>query len=139
MRRIAQPKNRNKYGNTKVEFDGIKFDSKREMERYLLLLEAQKKGLISGLEVHKRYELLPAVKETYIEHLKTKDREKERTLQLAVTYTCDFFYIKDGEEVVEDIKISEYLLPKEYVLKEKMMFYFYRIKIKRVYKPNEPI
>ena len=26
-----------KYGNTKVEYNGIKFDSKREMQRYLVL------------------------------------------------------------------------------------------------------
>jgi hypothetical protein len=33
-----------KYNNTKVEFDNIKFDSKREMKRYLVLKEAQEKG-----------------------------------------------------------------------------------------------
>jgi hypothetical protein len=130
---------RPKYKNTKCEYEGIKFDSRREMDRYIVLKDAERKGLISGLEVHKKYELLPAVKDVIVEQLKTKVREKTVTLQHPITYTCDFYYIKDGKEVCEDVKISEFLLPKEYVLKEKMMFYFFRIKIKRVYKPTESV
>jgi hypothetical protein len=130
---------RPKYGNSKVSYDGITFDSKREMQRYVVLRDAESKGLISDLEVHKRYELIPAVKQSTVEHLKTKDKIVERTLQLPITYTCDFYYRKNGEGVCEDVKISKSLLPKEYLLKEKMMFYFHNIKIRRIYKPNETI
>jgi hypothetical protein len=128
-----------KYNNTKVEFDGIKFDSKKEMQRYLALKDAQEKGLISDLKLQVRFELIPAVKEEYMEHLKTKDRIKTRTLQLPITYTCDFLYIKDGETIVEDVKASPKMLPKEYTLKKKMMFALKGIKIKEVYKSNEII
>lgn len=128
-----------KYNNTKVEFDGIKFDSKKEMQRYLALKDAQEKGLISDLKLQVRFELIPAVKEEYVEHLKTKDRIKTRTLQLPITYTCDFLYIKDGETIVEDVKASPKMLPKEYTLKKKMMFALKGIKIKEVYKSNEII
>jgi hypothetical protein len=115
------------------------FDSKREMQRYLVLKEAEAKGIISGLEVHKKYILIPAITENYTVHLKTKDKECTRTVQHPVTYTCDFLYIKDGKEVCEDVKISEFIIPKEFVLKEKMMRYFHNITIRRVYKPTEEV
>ena len=132
-------KTRPKYGNSKVEYNGIKFDSKKEMQRYLLLKEAESNGLISNLELQVRFELIPAIKEEYIEHLKTKDKVKTRTLQLPITYTCDFKYIKDGVEIIEDIKAAPSMLPKEFILKEKLMFWKYGIRIRKVYKTNEPI
>lgn len=128
---------RPKYGNTKVEYQGIKFDSRRERDRYIVLKDAENKGIISDLQVQVKYELIPAVKQTYIKHLKTKEKEVTVTLQRPITYTCDFKYVKDKEEVVEDVKISEFLLPKEFVLKEKMMFALKGIRIKKVYKPSE--
>lgn len=128
-----------KYNNTKVEYDGIKFDSKKEMQRYLVLKTAEENGLISNLQLQVRFELIPAVREEYIEHLKTKDKVKTRTLQLPITYTCDFMYDKEGETIIEDIKASPKMLPKEYTLKKKMMFALKGIKIKEVYKYNEQI
>jgi hypothetical protein len=136
FKRVA---NRSKYGNSKVEYQGIKFDSKREMQRYIILKDAENKGLISDLRMQVKFELIPAVKETYIQHLKTKDKECTKTLQLPITYTCDFAYIKDNELVIEDVKISKSMLPKEYVLKKKMMFALKGIKIREIYKVNEPI
>jgi hypothetical protein len=136
FKRVA---NRSKYGNSKVEYQGIKFDSKREMQRYIILKDAENKGVISDLRMQVKFELIPAVKETYIQHLKTKDKECTRTLQLPITYTCDFAYIKDNELVIEDVKISKSMLPKEYVLKKKMMFALKGIKIREIYKVNEPI
>ena len=41
--------------------------------------------------------------------------------------------------VVEDVKISNYLLPKDYILKEKLFRWKYGFSIKRVYKPNDVI
>ena len=128
-----------KYNNTKVEYDGIKFDSKKEMQRYIVLKDAEKSGVISNLELQVKYELIPAVREEYIEHLKTKDKVKTRTLQLPITYTCDFQYLKDGVLIVEDVKASPKMLPKEFVLKEKMMFALKGIKIKKVYSVKEEI
>ena len=128
-----------KYNNTKVEYDGIKFDSKKEMQRYIVLKDAENSGVISNLELQVKYELIPAVREEYIEHLKTKDKIKTRTLQLPITYTCDFQYLKDGVLIVEDVKASPKMLPKEFVLKEKMMFALKGIKIKKVYSIKEEI
>ena len=128
-----------KYNNTKVEYDGIKFDSKKEMQRYIVLKDAENSGVISNLELQVKYELIPAVREEYIEHLKTKDKVKTRTLQLPITYTCDFQYLKNGVLIVEDVKASPKMLPKEFVLKEKMMFALKGIKIKKVYSVKEEI
>ena len=128
-----------KYNNTKVEYDGIKFDSKKEMQRYIVLKDAENSGVISNLELQVKYELIPAVREEYIEHLKTKDKVKTRTLQLPITYTCDFQYLKNGVLIVEDVKASPKMIPKEFVLKEKMMFALKGIKIKKVYSIKEEI
>lgn len=128
-----------KYKNHKVEFNGIKFDSKKEMQRYILLKEAEDKGIIQDLKLQVRFELIPAIKEEYVEHLKTKDKIKTRTVQLPITYTCDFLYYKNGELIVEDVKASKSMLPKEFVLKEKMMFALKGIKIKKVFSAKEEI
>lgn len=129
----------NKYNNKKVEFDGITFDSTKEGKRYLFLKDAQEKGLISNLELQPKFELIPSIKENYVKHLKTKDKICERTVQLAITYTADFSYIKDGVRIVEDVKASPKMLPKEFSLKVKMMRYFHSIDVKCVYKATEPI
>lgn len=128
-----------KYNNKKVEHNGILFDSKKEKDRFVFLKDAEEQGLISNLQRQVKFELLPAIKEKYIKHLKTKEKECERTVQLAISYTCDFQYEKDGVMVVEDIKPSPALIPKEFVLKEKLFRYKYGFSIKRVYKPNEKI
>lgn len=128
-----------KYGNKKVEHQGQLFDSKREMQRYVVLKEAEGKGLISDLRTQVTFELIPAITEEYVEHLKTKDKIKTRVLQRAVTYKADFVYIKDGEEIVEDVKISKALIPKEFALKEKIFFWKYGKRIQLVFNASDPI
>ncbi len=55
---LAELQKRTKYGNTKCEWKGEKFDSKRELERHLVLLDMQKRGEISNLERQPRIPLL---------------------------------------------------------------------------------
>lgn len=129
----------NKYGNKKVEYDGLKFDSKKEKDRYIFLKAQEKIGNIQDLQLQVKYELIPAIKEEYVEHLKTKDRVKTRTVQLAITYTCDFQYYKNGELVIEDVKSSPKMLAKEYVLKKKILFALKGLKITEVYKSTQQI
>lgn len=128
-----------KYGNVKVEYEGEIFDSKRELSRYLVLLDAVKDGKITELERQPYFVLIPAIKENYVVRLKTKEKIKERTIQRPITYCADFRYKKQGEVVVEDVKVSPHCLPKEFQLKLKMMRYFHGIEVKCVYKPSEPI
>ena len=128
-----------KYRNKKVSFQGEEFDSKRELQRYLVLKDAESKGIIQNLQKQVKFELIPKIEEDIVIHLKTKDKIQRKTIQLPIVYRADFVYEKDGVKVVEDIKISEYLLPKEYLLKEKLFRWKYGFSIKRVYKPNDVI
>ena len=139
FRKTIKRKKGERYNHTKVEVNGLKFDSKKEYQRYLVLKEAEDRGAISDLRTQVKFELIPAVVEEYIEHLKTKDKIKTRTLQLAITWTADFVYQKDGEEVVEDVKPSKALLSDRFVIKEKLFFWKYRKKIRLVYNVNDPI
>ena len=60
-RGFVVPKKGNKYKNEKVEFDGYKFDSKRECDRYIVLKDAERRGVIAELVCQPKFELVPAV------------------------------------------------------------------------------
>lgn len=124
---------RSKYGNRKVVINGITFDSIKEGDIYLRLLELERRGVIRGLELHPKWELQPKLTETYIKHLKTKDKECERTVLLPITYTADFSFWYGSEFKVVDVKISKVMLPKEYQLKKKMLRYVHGLEITEVY------
>lgn len=130
------PKKGNKYKNEKVEFDGIKFDSKRERDRYMVLKDAERRGVISELKCQPKFTLIPAQYHEEAKQLKTKVKMVKKCDFLAITYTGDFQYVKDGNIVVEDVKG---MVTPEYKLKEKMMAYFHHIIIRRIKKPNEDI
>lgn len=135
----SKSKKGERYNHTTVEANGLKFDSKKEYQRYVVLKDAEDKGLITDLRTQVKFELIPAVIEEYVEHLKTKDKIKTRTLQLAITWTADFVYFKNGEEVIEDVKPSKFLLSDRFVIKEKLFFWKYRKKIRLIYNVTDPI
>lgn len=85
-------KRRNKYNNTKVAEDGLRFDSKIEHDRYRELKLMQKAGVIRHLVVHPLYPLRVGG-----EPLIYPDTGK------TVCYEADFSYFEDNE-VIEDIK-----------------------------------
>lgn len=130
---------RPKYGNSKTSFGGEEYDSKRERDRHIYLMGQERQGRISDLKRQVTFHLIPAQYETVEKRLKTKTKQVSQCVERAVDYTADFTYMKDGKLVVEDCKISKTLMPKEYVLKRKMMLYFHGIKIKEVYKPTDEI
>lgn len=80
-----------KYHARKTTVDGLTFDSKREANRYLVLKGMEEDGLIENLRRQVRYELVPA--------FDVDDRHYR-----PVYYVADFVYVKDGKEVVEDVK-----------------------------------
>lgn len=134
-----QNKKRPKYGNHKVNYDGKTFDSQRERDRYIYLKAKEDEGVITELKCQPEWCLIPPVYKDDVVHLKTKDKIVRHLDQRGINYKADFSYIKNGEFIVEDVKISKYLLPKEYILKEKMMYYFHKIRIKKIYKPSETV
>lgn len=98
-----------KYKNTKVVYDGHKFDSKKEKDRYIQLSRMQEEGIISNLELQKRYELIPK-------------NDKYRN----VSYVADFRYVqKDGKEVIEDVKSKITAKDKVFLLKKKLFYHIF--------------
>ena len=110
---------KSKYHAKKVTFDGITFDSKKEGLYYLKLRDMERRGEISNLRLQVPFELIPAIYENEIVHMKTKDKVVRKCVQKAVHYIADFVYEKDGEEYVVDTKGIRL---GEYILKKKMMY-----------------
>ena len=101
-------KPKSKYHNETVTVDGVTFDSKGEFLRWNFLKLMERAGEISNLRYHVKYELIPAITEEVVVHLKTKDKVVTKTVQTARYYEADFVYTnKNGEEVVEDFKGQE--------------------------------
>lgn len=121
-----------KYRAEKIEYNGIKFASKKEWRRYVVLKEMEDRGEIQNLRLQVPYELIPAVYKDEEKQLKTKVKTVTKCVQRAIHYVADFVYTKDGEEIVEDVKGGRATVTKEYLLKKKMMFAIKGIQIKEV-------
>lgn len=82
-----------KYGNSKIEVHGIKFDSKKEAARYIELKRMESAGMIYGLKLQVPFVLAPAIK--------INGRTKP-----ALRYFADFCYSITGthEKITEDSK-----------------------------------
>lgn len=80
-----------KYGNRKVTFEGIKFDSMVERSRYLKLLEMEQRGLISKLILQPSFLLVPSFR-------------RNGHYYRAEHYVADFEYLEEGKRIVEDVK-----------------------------------
>lgn len=105
----------NKYKNKKVIYNGIKFDSIKEKNRYMQLLYLEKAGLIKDIKLQYEFELQPAF---------TLNKKKIRK----ITYIADFYYYDNNlnDYVVEDVKG---IRTDVYKLKKKMFEYKYQKEI----------
>lgn len=112
-------KPRAKYGNQKVEYQGQKYDSKKELNRSMELEKLQNLGLIKDLQKQVPFELQP------------KFKFLGKTIR-AINYVADFVYKENGELVVEDVKSPITRKNPVYKLKKKMMMYIHGIEIKEV-------
>lgn len=103
-----------KYFNKKITVNGVKFDSQKEYEYWLVLQHREKNGEIENLRRQERYQIIPK-------------QEGER----AAHYTADFAYYdrKQDKEVVIDVK-SEYTKGlADYILRRKLMLFIHGIKV----------
>lgn len=107
-----------KYGNNKVVFDGIEFDSRAEARRYAQLLILKKAGLITDLKLQVTYELIPT---------QVIDGKTAR----GVKYIADFEYydLEKQIKVTEDVKGHR---TKDYIIKRKLMKYIHNIDVREV-------
>lgn len=122
-----------KYGNKKVIYDGIKFDSKKEARRYSELKLMEKAGVIDHLELQKSFVLIPAQYEYFPRFGKNGKMLKagKKCVEQSCKYKADFYY-HDKENkcwVVEDTKGMR---TKDYIIKRKLMLHLYGVKIKEV-------
>ena len=127
---------RSKYGNEKVTYKGIEFDSRLEMNRYIFLEAKEREGVISNLRVHQSYELIPKQTRKEIKHLKTKDKEVEKTVFQPITFTPDFVYERDGETIAEDTKGSKLLVSADFPLRRKLLYWRYGVYVNIITKPT---
>ena len=113
MNAVPKPK-ANKYRNKKCEYNGIKFDSKKEMERYIYLKSQKEQGLIQDLVLQDKWLIIP-------------QNGKER----AAYYISDFSYRLTGhkEVIVEDVKG---IRTPAYILKRKLMRHVHGIEVQEI-------
>lgn len=117
---------RNKYGSSKVEADGIVFDSQREASRYNQLKLLESAGIIRNLRRQVKYVLIPS------QHSKTEfNKDKSpKVIEKECSYYADFVYIDEfGAEHVEDTKGMK---TKDYIIKRKLMLHVHGIRIEEV-------
>lgn len=107
-RNTTMPK-RSKYGNKKCEKNGIKFDSQKEMNRFIVLKHMLDEGEIKDLKLQHHFTLHGAFKTVEGEPIKK------------IEYIADFTYMKNGQFIVEDVKSEITRKNPVYVMKKKMM------------------
>lgn len=106
-----------KYHNKKVTLDGIKFDSKREANRYRELQLMEQAGVIQNLRKQVKFELIPS------------QRVNGRCVERKCSYKADFVYDEDGKTIVEDVKGYR---TDDYRIKRKLMLWVHGIQIREV-------
>lgn len=127
--------NKSKYGAKKqtiTNSDGsvITFDSMKEMKRFIELRYMEQAGLISDLQRQVKFVLIPAQREPDTVG-KRGGIIKGQLIERECAYIADFVYIDEEtqETIVEDTKGVK---TPEYIIKRKMLLYFYGIRIKEV-------
>lgn len=110
------PGKRHKYNVSAKDtrtWNGVVYDSRKEMERAMELSLMERAGQIQSLRRQ-----VPFV-------LQDKFTDNTGKTQRAITYVCDFMYEQDGKTVVEDVKSKMTMKLPEYRLKKKMFMYRY--------------
>ena len=121
----------------KVENEYGVFDSKSEYERYLLLLDMERNGLITDLKRQVTYKLLPQQTKVVRKALKTKVKEVVKVVERPMQYTCDFTYLdSEGNYIVEDHKASRYNIDETVRIKKKLLSYFHGIELVFSFSPQ---
>lgn len=129
MKRFGAGHSHSKYGSSKVEFQGIVFDSKYERDRYIYLLDLQKQGKISALRRQTPFLLIPKATKLIPKQLKTKVKYVERVVELQSLYHNDFSYEENGVYICEEFKSAMTSKLADYILRRKLM-------VQKIYKHN---
>lgn len=120
----------NKYHARSCVYDGLKFDSIKERNRYCELRLMQKAGRISDLRCQVEFELIPEQREP--DRIgKRGGIKKGFCIERKVSYVADFVYnnTETGATVVEDVKGKR---TKDYIIKRKLMLFRHGIRVKEI-------
>lgn len=112
---------KSKYRNQPTEVNGIKFDSKKEAERYTVLMDKLKNSEISDLRLQVSF--------TLVEGFTAPTGDRIRPIR----YIADFtYYDSEGAYIVEDVKSPATRKDKAYRLKNRLMADRYGIIIREI-------
>lgn len=117
----VRPRKKQKFGNKKVVLEGATFDSRKEARRYRELKILERAGEIRELQTQYAFVLAESVR------FSNEPRKKP-----ALRYIADFVYIKDGCQVVEDVKSKISRSLAEYRIKKHLMMSVHGIEILEV-------
>ena len=120
MARFGEKKS-GKIAHVKIKVGDEEFDSIAEHDRYIELLLMQKAGVISDLECHPSYEVIP----------RQETPEGKQNFR-SVIYTPDFRYKRNGKEIVEEVKSEYTRKEKDYVLRRKMLYFTQGIYVEEI-------
>jgi len=101
-------KNKYKAVKSKDPETGKVFDSKKEHRRATQLKLLERAGEISNLQEQVRYELLSTFK------------DNQGSTERSIVYVSDFSYIKEGQQIVEDVKSAFTKKLPVYIIKRKL-------------------
>lgn len=107
-----------RYGNVKKpEFDGIRFDSHREMQRYCDLKLMELAGVIRDLKVHQVYPITIAGVEIRIYSKRYWQTGRH------LSYEADFTYwdCERKDQIIEDVKMQSGHRTEVYKIKRALM------------------
>jgi len=107
--RILRTRKPNKYNARKTVMCGHEFDSKREAEYYLELLDLKRRGIVMHIELQPSYELL----EGFTDAMGKKHRP--------ITYTPDFL-VRYADGRLEAIEVKG-MKTRDYVLRKKLFLH----------------
>ena len=131
---FGRTKKKNKYNAKKVEFDGLTFDSQKEVLRYKELCSLCSEGIISNLQRQVKYILIPTQREPA--QIGPRGGIKPgKLIENECSYLADFVYTvnETGETVVEDVKgYKKGEAYKVFTIKRKLMLFVYGIQVKEV-------
>jgi hypothetical protein len=120
---------KSKYGASKVTYQGMTFDSKYELQRFLYLKDLESKGSIHRLRRQTSFLLIPKVTRKVPKQLKTKVKYVERVVELPSLYHNDFSYEENGVYICEEFKSQATRKLADYILRRKLM-------VKKIYDHN---
>lgn len=114
-----------KYKNRITILDGIRFDSKKEANRWAELKMLERDGVIKNLQRQKKYVLIPT------QYYQPSGKGKKKVLEKECSYIADFVYVdrNTGKTVVEDTKGVR---TAAYIIKRKLMYWVHGIKIREI-------